>query len=92
MEVGWAGLGRRGLINGRRCGPNTQLADLTKWSISSLPLFFFSDCVCPRLTGGEERGRGGGVIGPQGHRGCFQAHSSSLIKCDGKNVQRMDLF
>lgn len=32
--------GKKGLINGSCFGPNTQLADLTKSSVSPLPLFF----------------------------------------------------
>lgn len=71
-QVGRPG-GRRGLINGSRFGPNTQLADLTKCSVSSPPLFFLArHNVCPHLTEGDVE-RGGGSHQAQGQRGCFQA-------------------
>lgn len=64
MGVSWAGLGGGGgLINGSCFGPNTQLADLTKCSFSSPPLFFLARCnVCPQRTGGGEGESGAGVI------------------------------
>lgn len=55
--------GRRGLINGSCFRPNTQLADLTKCSVSSPPLFFLARCnVCPQRTGGGEGESSAGVI------------------------------
>lgn len=75
IGVNWAGPEGGGgggggcLINGSCFGPNTQLGDLTKCSVSSPPLFFcccfFSPArhnVCPRLREGEV-GRGGGGEG-----------------------------
>lgn len=44
--------GRRGLINGARFGPNTQLAHLTKYSVSPLPFFLAWFNVCLQHTGG----------------------------------------
>ncbi len=78
MGVSWAGLeGGGGLINGSCFGPNTQLADLTKCSVSPLPLFFLAWYnVCPQLTGGGEGegGRDTRVMRAQGQRGCFHSH------------------
>lgn len=52
--------GRRGLINGSCFGPNSQLGDLTKCSVSSPPLFFLArHNVCPHLTEGEVEEGGG---------------------------------
>lgn len=52
--------GRRGLINGACFGPNTQLAHLTKCSVSPLSLFVFFLAwykVCLQHTGGGEEKR-----------------------------------
>lgn len=38
--------GKKALINGSCFGPNTQLADLTKSSVSPLPLFFSAFVKC----------------------------------------------
>lgn len=76
--------GRRDFINGSCFGPNTQLADLTKCSVSPLPLFFLAWYnVCPHLTGGREGDGTAGLITAQGQRGCFQTHSLSSIKHNG---------
>lgn len=65
--------GRRGLINGSCFGPNTQLGDLTKCSISLPPLFFLAlHNVCPHLTEGEAE-QGGRRDRAQGQRGRFRA-------------------
>lgn len=74
--------GKRGLINGSCFGPNTQLADLTKCSVSSLPLFFLAWYnVCPQLTGGGEGGSGcrcdGGSKSQRLYSGFFYS-----ISCD----------
>ena len=63
--------GRRSLINGSCFGPNTQLGDLTKCSVSLPPLFFLARRnVCPHLTEGEVE-QGGRSDRAQGQRGRF---------------------
>lgn len=70
--------GRRGLINGSCFGPNTQLSDLTKCSVSSPPLFFLArHNVCPHLTEGEVE-EGGGSDWAQGQQGYFQLFGYQL--------------
>lgn len=75
--------GRRGLINDSCFGPNTQLADLTKCFVSSLPLFSLAWYnVCPELTGGGEGEMGTDVIRAQGQKRSFFKAVLYIITCD----------
>lgn len=74
--------GRRGLINGSCFGPNTQLGDLTKCSVSLPPLFFLAlHNVCPHLAEGEAE-QGGRRDRAQGQRGRFRALPRSIKRTE----------
>ena len=94
MGVGWAGPGgRRDLINGSRFGPNTQLANLTKCSVSSLPLFSLAWWnVCPPTYRWRGRGRGCRYDWSARSKRWFSA-SFVIISCDHQlNVMRWDFI
>lgn len=84
--------GRRGLINGSCFGPNTQLGDLTKCSVSSPPLFFLArHNVCPHLTEREVE-QGGKSDRAQGQRGCFWALRLSIKQKEMRGCQEWICF
>lgn len=61
--------GRSGLINGSCFGPNTQLDDLTKCSVSSPPLFFSGSAQCLSSSYRRRSGtRWGKWLGPRSAR------------------------
>lgn len=79
--------GRRGLINGSCFGPNTQLGDLTKCSVSLLPLFFLArHNVFPHPTEREVE-QGGRKDLAQGQRGRSQALRLSIKQKEMRGCQ-----
>lgn len=84
--------GRRSLINGPCFGPNTQLGDLTKCSVSLPPLFFLArHSVCPHLTEGEVE-QGGRSDQAQGQRGHYRALRLSIKQNETRGCREWICF